>query len=195
MAPRTAQRFRTRAALLEGARQVLARGDQLTVPAAARSSGISRATAYRYFSDATTLAAEAALDLAVTPTEILLEGLTAPRERAHAIRRYYLAFAVKNETAFRAFLARTMQDWLGSPPGARPQLRGARRIPAFETALQGERSRLEAETFREMILCLTAATGLEQHVALSDVCGLEPEAAEAISVAMTDAILDRYGVR
>ncbi|MHA3977462.1 hypothetical protein ACW9UR_07260 [Halovulum sp. GXIMD14794] len=165
------------------------------MPAAAEASGISRATAYRYFSDATTLAAEAALDLAVTPTEVLLEGLVAPRERAHAIRRYYLGFAVKNETAFRAFLARTMQDWLDAPPGTRPQLRGARRIPAFETALLSERPRLGAAAFRQMILCLTAATGLEQHIALSDVCALDPEAAEAVSVTTTDAILDRFGVR
>src|SRR3954471_19020943 len=46
---RTAQKRRTRDALVAAAREVVARGETPTVEAAAEAAGISRATAYRYF--------------------------------------------------------------------------------------------------------------------------------------------------
>src|SRR3954447_21259419 len=46
---RTAQKRRTRGALVAAAREVVARGETPTVEAAAEAAGISRATAYRYF--------------------------------------------------------------------------------------------------------------------------------------------------
>src|SRR5258705_606566 len=46
---RTGQKARTRAAMIEAARTLLAAGTTPTVEAAAAHAGVSRATAYRYF--------------------------------------------------------------------------------------------------------------------------------------------------
>ena len=51
MAPRTAQKNRTRAALLAKARDLMNQGEEITVARVADAAAISRATAYRYFSD------------------------------------------------------------------------------------------------------------------------------------------------
>ena len=66
---RTAQKNRTRKAILDGARTLLAEGQQVTVAAAAEKHGISKATAYRYFSDPAVLVAEAGLDISVRSYE------------------------------------------------------------------------------------------------------------------------------
>ena len=59
--PRTAQKARTREALLDATRSLIADGIPVTVQRAADEAGISKATAYRYFSDPSLLVAEAGL--------------------------------------------------------------------------------------------------------------------------------------
>ena len=59
---RTNQKLRTRKALLDAARALAARGEPVTVTAAAAEAGISKATAYRYFAASDALTMEAALD-------------------------------------------------------------------------------------------------------------------------------------
>ena len=59
---RVAQKQRTRSALLEATREWLAEGKHPTVAEAADRAGISRATAYRYFSAPEPMAQEAVLD-------------------------------------------------------------------------------------------------------------------------------------
>ncbi len=72
---RSAQKMQTRLTLLAAARALAAEGEQVTVTAAAARAGISRATAYRYFTSSETLAMEAALDASfATPEEVVGDG-------------------------------------------------------------------------------------------------------------------------
>ena len=79
---RSAQRARTRQAILDGARKLLSDGKPVTVAAAAAETGISKATSYRYFSDADLLVAEAVLDIAVKPYDAVISGGPGPARQA-----------------------------------------------------------------------------------------------------------------
>jgi len=187
---RKAQKLKTRQKMLAAARALAEEGQEVTVTAAAQRAGISKATAYRYFSDPAVLAGEAVLDIAVSETESLLDGIEAPRQRVHAITDYYRDFGRDHEPAFRKFLGQLMADW--TPEGPNRQ-RGARRIPALRLALEPARTAMTPDDFDDLVMALAGCgTGFEQHVALSDVCGLSREEADRIARAVVDAILDRY---
>ncbi|MGR3321654.1 MAG: TetR/AcrR family transcriptional regulator [Pseudooceanicola sp.] len=187
---RRAQKSRTREAILAGARDVLARGETVTVQAAAASAGISRATAYRYFSDPAVLAAEAGLAVQVLPFEQIIGGARTTRDKVLAVSLYFFDLAVAHETEFRQFLARNLDAWLAEQ--GRRSLRGARRVPMFESALADERDRIGESGFRDLVNALTAATGSEAMLALHDIAGVNgPDARRAIEVT-AHALLDRY---
>src|SRR5437868_14032189 len=59
---RAAQKARTRAALLQSARDLMQQGTRPTVEEAAIAVGISKRTAYRYFTSQEHMLAEAALE-------------------------------------------------------------------------------------------------------------------------------------
>lgn len=185
-AGRARQRARTRADLLAAARRLLAEGAPVTVAAAAEAAGVSRATAYRHFSDAETLTTEAVLDAEVPSVEAALEGLADPRARALAVQSLFLRLAREQEPRFRAFLARTMDAWARGGPAA--VTRGGRRLDAFRLALAPARLPRPAED--RLVQGLAMLTGIEAHVALADVCGLGPEAADATARAAAEALLD-----
>lgn len=67
----------------------LSPGAEINVAAVADEAGISRATAYRYFSDSATLALEAVLDGAVVAPENVIPERASTREGVHAVRRYW----------------------------------------------------------------------------------------------------------
>lgn len=189
MAPRTAQKNRTRAALLAKARDLMNQGEEITVARVADAAAISRATAYRYFSDPGAMSIEATLDVELRPTEELLQGILDPRERVQAVARYYLAFTRENEGQFRQFLAQTMRHWAEQSDS---QLRGARRFGAFSDAIDPIRSKMKPAEFQDLVHRLSMLTGLEQHIALNDVLGLDQETGDRLQAEIVDAVLDRY---
>jgi AcrR family transcriptional regulator len=189
MAPRTAQKNRTRAALLAKARDLMNQGEEITVARVADAAAISRATAYRYFSDPGAMSIEATLDVELRPTEELLQGILDPRERVQAVARYYLAFTRENEGQFRQFLAQTMRQWAEQSDS---QLRGARRVRAFSDAIDPIRSKMKPAEFQDLVHRLSMPTGLEQHIALNDVLGLDQETGDRLQAEIVDAVLDRY---
>jgi AcrR family transcriptional regulator len=184
---RTGQKLRTRQALLAAARALMARGEAVTVLAAAAEAGISRATAYRYFAAPETLTMEAALDGAFAGPAEVIGDAGEPRERVHRVRAYLAEASRRNERAFRLFLAKALE---ASAQEGAPQVRGGRRIPMYELALEPVRGRMEAADFQRLVHALSGATGLEAYLALRDVCRLDEPAADAISLATVDAILD-----
>lgn len=185
---RSNQRHRTREAILDGARRLMARGEPVTVAAAAALMGVSRATAYRYFSDPQALAVEAGLALSVSPYETVVAGTTGLRERIEAIAAYMLRLTLEQEDSFRQFLAHAVQPVAGS---AAPR-RGARRVAYFRRALADFPPGFSAEAERRLIAQLSAATGIEALVALTDIAGLPRDEVPAVAAEMVGAILDRH---
>ncbi len=184
---RTKQKLRTRQALLAAARALAARGEPVSVTAAAAEAGISKATAYRYFSASDTLAMEAALDGAFATAEAVVGDAVAVRERVHRVSRYLFEATRASDQGFRLFLAKALEASV--QPGA-PQLRGGRRLPMYELALEPVRARMTPQAFQDLVHALSGATGLEAWLALKDVCRLDDAVAARIQEITVDAILD-----
>lgn len=182
----------TRAALLAATRDLMRRGQAVTVTAAAEAAGISKATAYRYFSDPQGLVIEAMLDARVKPIEEILGDATDARERVQRVRRFLFALARDQEREFRQFLASTMALWLSSGDEAGVVLRGRRRLPMYRAALDPVADRLAPAALDRLVHMLAATSGMESFLPLKDICGLDPRTADATAAAITDAILDRY---
>lgn len=189
MAADIGKRSRTREAILAGARRLMSRGETVTVAAAAEEEGISRATAYRYFSDAQVLANEAGLAVAVRPYEEVVAGCHGARERTIAVSLYIFDLSVENEAAFRQFLARNLDAWRAHGPGDR---RGARRVEMFKNALQT--AQLSPDKKKRLINGLTAASGSEAMIALYDVAKADPVSARNAIRDVTEALLDKFEV-
>ena len=189
MAPRTAQKNRTRSALLAAANRLIENGETITVARVADAAEISRATAYRYFSDPGTLTAEVTLDIQLESTHDILKGIKDPRQRVHAIAHYYLTFIRQHEGQFRNFLAQTMRHWAEQ---SEIPLRGARRVSAFSQALGPVKSQMKPAEFTDLVHRLSMLTGLEQHIAINDILGLEPSEGDRLQAGIVDALLDRY---
>lgn len=185
---RTSQKERTRRAILDGARQLLSEGAPVTVAAAAERHGVSKATAYRYFSDPDILVSEAMLDIEVKSYEDVTRNANSLRERLLAINLYFLDLALENEMGFRQFLGRTLTV---SASGAGDVRRGARRISMYRQALVGDDGGLSRKAQDALVRALAPATGIEAMTALLDVAGAEPEQAREAVSTMTLAILDR----
>lgn len=180
---------RTREAILTGARALLARGAPVTVAAAAAEQGISRATAYRYFSDPKVLASEAGLAVEVLPYETVVMGAETPRSRTIAVSLYIYDLSRDHEAQFRQFLARNLDAWVAEGPRDR---RGARRVEMFRRALDG--AGLSNAKMKRLITALTAATGSEAMIALHDIAKVDAPAARDAVLDIAEALLDRYGV-
>ena len=185
---RSAQRMRTRQAILSGARKLLSEGKAVTVAAAAAENGVSKATSYRYFSDPDVLVAEAVLDIAVKPYEDVVGDAANLRGKLMAICLYFLELAFENEAGFRQLLAATLRERRSSNTVA---TRGGRRVSMFRRALSEHETGLSDEQQELLIRSLSATTGMEALIALVDVAGATPEQAREAVRFMVDAMLDR----
>lgn len=188
---RVAQKRRTRNALLAATRELLAEGRQPTVQEAADRAGISRATAYRYFSKPEGMAEEAVLDVLASAFEQLDLGAAMarpePRDRAVAAVSAILGMVLRNEPLFRSYLALVVSQ---GPAGAG---RGGRRLRWLSDALAPLATVLPPPQFERLVHALSLLSGIETVVVLKDVCGLDDAKLDAtvrwIAAALVDAAL------
>jgi AcrR family transcriptional regulator len=183
---RTNQKQRTRDAILDGARRLMGRGETVTVAAAAAEHGISRATAYRYFSDPQALALEAGLATLVPPYEEVVAGTTDLRTRLAAITAAMIRLTIAHEAAFRQYLAHSVTATEGSGS------RGARRVGYMNRALADLPHDLSAAAQADLVAALATIAGIEGLVALTDVAGRDSESAARIMADIAEAILTRH---
>ncbi|QQA44440.1 TetR/AcrR family transcriptional regulator [Pelagovum pacificum] len=188
---RAAQKDRTRHAILDGARQLLARGETVTVVAAAEVHGISRATAYRYFSDPAVLTAEAVLDLSVLDYEEVVAGAEDLRSRLMAISGYFFDLAVEHEPTFRQYLSLNLAAWQPDK-STLPTRRGARRVVMYRRALSEAGDPLDDATAERLVNALTVGTGIEAMIALYDIALADRQAARIAADDIAGALIDRF---
>lgn len=172
---RTNQKSRTRAALIAGARELLAQGKTPTVEQAAAAAAISRATAYRYFPNQRDLLVVAHPE--VEATSLLgPEPPTDPEARLDIVVERLAEIFLNAEETYRAMLRLALQ------PEAQGQLvlREGRRFLWIEDAIAPLRDRLPPDAYRRLVDALAATIGIEALVALIDLAHLPRE--EAVSV-------------
>ena len=187
---RSNQKTRTRLALVEAASQLIEDGHDPTLEEVAERALVSRATAYRYFSSAEEVLAEAALasrDLG-TPEQVLasLDADASVADRVDHVVRHISRLFVANPRATHLMLRSVYDLWL-----TEPNSRVGRRIAFLEAALAGHTEPLDDEQRARLLNGLALVCGAEAVLSALDVCGLDPdEAIETIAWAAR-ALVDR----
>jgi AcrR family transcriptional regulator len=169
---RTRQKARTRAALLDAARELLAEGRTPNVEEAAEAAGVSRATAYRYFPN------QRALLVATHPeieaTALLGEDAPAdPHQRLDRTIGELIRLTIETEPELRTMLRLSLEP----RPGEELLLRQGRAIGWIEQALAPLKGRLSRPALRRLVLAIRSACGIEALVWLTDVAGLSRQQA------------------
>lgn len=173
---RTHQKARTRAAMLQATRALLAEGVTPSVEAVAERARVSRTTAYRYFPNQRVL-------LAATYPEIESSSLldaaapSDPGTRLELALERFTDNVLEHEAELRTQLRLSLEP---SPPGEALALRGGRAIAWIEDALQPLRNTMSARDVRRLALAIRAACGIEALVWLTDVAKVSR--AEAVDI-------------
>jgi AcrR family transcriptional regulator len=166
------QRRRNRQALLDAAAALMEEGVMPSIPEAADRAEISRATAYRYFSSPEHLQNEAALDTIAKRISALSvdapQDMPAEEAMVELILRVY-EMSLDHEVAFRTMLRLSLDPEGGG--------RGGRRVGWIGALL--DRAGLPEAVKTRAVPALSLLCGIEAHIVLKDVCGLEPAQARA----------------
>jgi AcrR family transcriptional regulator len=174
---RVQQKARTRAALIQAGRQLLAAGGTPTVAEAAAAASVSRATAYRYFPN------QRALLLATYPeiadASLLGEAPPAdPAARLEIVADALARQAVEHEAELRTMLRLSLEP--DSPKSDLP-FRVGRRIVWVADALAPLRGQLPERDLRRLVLAIASAIGIDALVWLTDIAGLSrPQAVDVM---------------
>ena len=167
---RADQKRRTRAALVQAARDLVARGVTPTVAAAADAASVSRAAAYRYFPNQRVLLVAAHPETAAR-SMLGADPPLDPAERLDAVVTAFTALIVGTETAQRAMLRLSLDD--DPKPRDTLPLRQGRAIAWIAEAFEPLRDQLTPGAgVHALALAVRSAIGIEALVWLTDVGGL-----------------------
>ena len=175
---RAKQKFRTRTAIIEAARELIRSGAPVTMPEVARAALVSEVTAYRYFSDLPSLLSEAIAGLWPSPAEALepVAASADPVERVAFACEVLLRGVAAYQGGVRAMIAATVVK--PAMATARPSirfglidlalapLRPAPGAPDPDALVQLRRE-LAVVISAESLFCLTDRLGLETGDAIA----------------------------
>jgi len=177
----TTPRERTRRLLLDAARELLRSGRPLTVQAVADQAGVSRATAYRYFSSNDSVAVQATMPLHDDPFADPAWPYSRPDPhadlptRAGAVVRSIGEWAFDHAQELRTLLALSLEpDSQARGLSRRGKLRRTRWIDGLLADLPNS---VEQDTRRRLAAALLPLFGADAIVWTADVAGLDREAA------------------
>jgi AcrR family transcriptional regulator len=179
---RTRQKRQTRDALIDATRQLIAEGLTPTVEDAAAHAGISRTTAYRYFTN------QRAILIAAHP-EIERKSLLGanpsrdPAERLEAVLDEFFRIMLETEPQLRMALRLSLEH--GSVPNDN-SLRRGRAVGWIEDALAPLVGKLSKQEIRKLALGIRSAAGIEALVWLTDVGRLSR--AQAVEIMRSSAL-------
>ncbi len=185
---RSAQKARTRAALVAAARDLVAGGITPTVEEAAEAASISRTTAYRYFPSKRALLLAAHPEIGAT-SMLPANPPTDTAARLDAVVANFSEMILDTEAQQRTMLRLSLE----ASPAERDALplRQGRAIGWISEALEGMRGDLSDEQFRQLVVSIRATIGIEAIVWLVDVAGLARQDAVALTRWSAQALLER----
>ena len=189
MSTRTAQRSRTRKAIVRAAALLMERGERPSLDEIAAEAEVSRATAYRYFPGLDALLSEAAVEALVPEPEAIFAA--APGDvpaRLALVDETFDRVTRQGEVALRMMLARILERSATHGAGPEP-LRQNRRTPMIERALEPLGERLAPATRQRLTHALAIVIGTESFIALNDVVGLGEDEARGVRRWAIDALL------
>jgi AcrR family transcriptional regulator len=170
---RSAQKLRTRQALMDAAVELVRAGQRPTVSAVADRVGVSRATAYRYFPSQDLMLSEAAIRAAADAADgapSVVTTATEPAEVAAAIARLAGQYAIDHEERLRTSLRLSLDPHSGyQRPGRRGRWVDEILASAGDGLDPAARARLSA--------ALHLVLGVDPIIVLTDVAGLNRDQA------------------
>lgn len=184
---RSAQKARTRAALVFAARELVTAGVEPTIEEAAAAACISRTTAYRYFPNKRSLLLAAHPEIAAK-SMLPANPPEDPAARLDAVVCNFSAMILDTEAQQRTTLRLALED--RAQRDALP-LRQGRAIAWISEALDGLCEDLSDEQVRQLVLSIRATIGIEAIVWLVDVAGLSRNDAVALTRWSAQALLQR----
>lgn len=185
---RSAQKARTRDALVAAARDLVTAGVTPTVEGAAAAASISRSTAYRYFPNERALLVAAHPEIAAS-SMLPADAPEDPAARLDAVVCNFSAMILDTEAQQRTMLRLSLETDVAER--AALPLRQGRAIAWIAEALDGVRADLTDEQFHQLVLSVRAVVGIEAIVWLVDVAGLSRTDAVALTRWSAQALLER----
>jgi AcrR family transcriptional regulator len=175
---RANQKLRTRNAIVQAAAELSRTGRELTMPEVAKAALVSEATAYRYFPDLASLLTEAIAGQLPSAEEALkpVADSADPVERIAVGTEFLLRHVQARQGVVRAMIAATIVRPEQVP--ARPGLR----FGLIDSALAPVADTLPAEALTQLKRDLAIVVSAEALFSLTDLHGLDPEAAIASAV-------------
>lgn len=183
---RTAQKMRTRNALVEAARALIVSGVTPTVEEAADAASISRTTAYRYFPNQRDLLVAAYPEMELR-SMVRGDSSDDVEDRLEAVVGEYLRITLENETALRAALRLSLDP--DETYRAKLLMRQGRTITWLKDALEPLRDRLPEPALERLVYAVRAAAGIEALVWLCDIAGLSRDEAKEVMLWSARALL------
>ncbi len=188
------QKARTRADLLASAGALIRSGKRPTVEEAALAAGISKRTAYRYFTSQEHLLADAALETLRPHMDEMLASVSASANvnaRVAALAVALRRLSEEHDAELREMI-RASLDRGALPPGKdAPRQRGGRRLDWIRASLDPLRDTIPAHSFEMLTNSLAVCLGIDALMVLRDICGVSGEQAERLMVWMASAFVDR----
>jgi AcrR family transcriptional regulator len=171
---RTAQKQRTRRALVEAARDLVSSGLTPTVEQAAANAAISRTTAYRYFPNQRALLMAAHPETAATSL-LPSDPPSDPYARLETVIDRFTQLILDTEAQQRTMLRLSLEA--DDHERAALPLRQGRAIGWIEDALEPLEGAHADQELHRLALAIRSATGIEALAWMTDVGGLPREAA------------------
>ncbi|TGQ08570.1 MULTISPECIES: TetR/AcrR family transcriptional regulator [unclassified Mesorhizobium] len=186
--PRTAQKRRTRKAIVDAAIALLARGETPTVNDVAAAAEVSRRTVYLYFPSFDQLLLDATVGaLSQASVDRAIEQATDDGEaRVEHLVRALHHVSPEVERLGRSLIRLTVD---GAPAGQGVPRRGYRRIEWIEQALSPLRDRLEPDRWNRLVRALAMVIGWEALIVQRDICALSAAEGEDLSVWAANALV------
>jgi AcrR family transcriptional regulator len=183
---RTQQKSRTRQALVEATRALLAQSETPQVEDAAERAGVSRTTAYRYFPNQRSLLIAAHPQ--ISPDHLLDPGAPEePRDRLDAFMAAFTRYNLEWEPQLRTALRLSLEE-----PAGRPVLRRGRAVGWIEHALEPVRRDHPDADVHGLAVAIRSATGIETLIWLVDVAGQTREDAAETMRRTAQALLAAF---
>jgi AcrR family transcriptional regulator len=193
---RAAQRRRTRAAIVAATARLLSAGADPSMADIAAAADVSRRTIYTYFSTLDHLLLDATLGALSTNVEAEIAATDAPGAdgpkppvsplaRAERILDVISRSAADTLPLGRKLIKLTVD----TPPTGTGPKRGYRRVEWIEAVLAPWRDTLDPDRFEDLVSALVMLSGWEGFIVLTDLRGLDPDRARAVSVQTSLALI------
>ena len=175
---RVNQKRRTRTAIITACQELIMAGADINMPAVARSALVSEPTAYRYFPDLASLLEEALAGIEPDPAAALAAGGDPgdPVERVAYAAELLAKLVIERQNAIRSLISVSIAR--GTARQVRPGYRFAL-IDQALTPLTGRNPRIDTATLEQLRRDLAVVISAEAVLTLTDLYGLDPEAAVA----------------